>query len=413
MKKATLTLMSALIGLTSFGQQWTEYNTANSPMPSNSVGALLSNNQGTWIGTDHGVALFNGREWAVYNEQNSELPSNAVSAMADMGHGAVWIGTDNGILCTSDNPDEWFVMNTANSPLPSNAVTCILKAASGDVFIGTWGGGLARISNGQWTTYTTTNGLPSNGIRSLFVDSYNRLYVSTYTGLAVFNGWQWENMTTTNSILPHADVRFVVQDGAGNYIIGTADGLLRQDTQGNTTVHTATTMGFSVHQIQAGVQLKDGSLRLATDAGLLCIATDGTITRMNMQNSDLPTNNLRALAVDNADRLHMGTGNKGLVVYDVNASATGTDDLKAGTTFSLYPNPVTTDAQIRVHLPVADRFSISVFDMAGREVRTISTPATPASRFSGQLGTEGLRPGAYTCVLRTSFGRETVKFLVL
>jgi ligand-binding sensor domain-containing protein len=413
MKKATLTLMSALVGLTSFGQQWAEYNTANSPIPSNSVSALLSTGQGTWIGTDHGLALYNGREWEVFDEQNSLLPSNAVAGMANMGHGAVWVATDNGILCTSDNPDEWFVMNASNSPLPNNAVTCILKAASGDVFIGTWGGGLARISNGQWTTYTTANGLPSNGIRSLFVDSYNRLYVSTYAGLAVFNGWQWENMTQTNSTLPHADVRFVVQDGDGNYIIGTADGLMRQDTQGNTAVHTATTLGYSVHQMQAGVQVKDGSIRLATDAGLLCIATDGTIVRMNMQNSELPTNNLRALSVDNADRLHIGTGNKGMVVYDAHASATGTDDMEAGTTFSLYPNPVTTDAQIRVQLPTADRFSISIYDMAGREVRNISTPATPASRFSGQLGTEGLRPGAYTCVLRTSFGRETVKFLVL
>ena len=65
---------------------------------------------------------------------------------------------------------------------------CSSRTAAGALWIGTVGGGLTRWQDGQFTTFTTADGLPADSITALGEDGEGRLWVGTEAGLAV-----WQN----------------------------------------------------------------------------------------------------------------------------------------------------------------------------------------------------------------------------
>ncbi|CUU08034.1 Por secretion system C-terminal sorting domain-containing protein, partial [Candidatus Thermokryptus mobilis] len=126
---------------------WTIYNASNSGLPSNYINAIAIDGQDNlWIGTEEGLAKFDGVNWTVYNSSNSGLPSKYVNAIAFDKEGNKWIGTNNG-LAKFDGVN-WTVYKTYNSGLPDNSVKTIVIDISGNKWIGTWGYGLAVYREG-------------------------------------------------------------------------------------------------------------------------------------------------------------------------------------------------------------------------------------------------------------------------
>src|SRR5262249_12032056 len=62
------------------------------------VWSLLYDRDGLlWVGTDNGVARFDGIAWSGLDKRDG-LPGNAVYAMAQAPDGAMWFGTDGGLM---------------------------------------------------------------------------------------------------------------------------------------------------------------------------------------------------------------------------------------------------------------------------------------------------------------------------
>ena len=58
--------------------QWTNYNTANSGIPANSVWDLaVDSNNTIWMATDYGMASFDGVNWNTYDVNNAPIPANS------------------------------------------------------------------------------------------------------------------------------------------------------------------------------------------------------------------------------------------------------------------------------------------------------------------------------------------------
>ena len=77
----------------------TYYNTANSGIANNNVLSIAIDVSGNkWIGTDSGLAKFDGTNWTVYNTSNSNLPDNQIYTIAIDSKGNKWIGTYGGGL---------------------------------------------------------------------------------------------------------------------------------------------------------------------------------------------------------------------------------------------------------------------------------------------------------------------------
>src|SRR5437868_15047613 len=102
-------------------------------LPQDSIRAIAQTSDGyLWLGTDEGLARFDGYEFVVFNKRGGDLPANSVASLAAGRDGALWIGTS---------------------------------------------AGLTEYRNHQFRTYTTKQGLPDNSVSELYADGAGTLWM--------------------------------------------------------------------------------------------------------------------------------------------------------------------------------------------------------------------------------------------
>src|SRR5262245_33534988 len=69
-------------------------------LPQNSVQAILQTRDGyLWLGTQEGIARFDGVRFAVFDKRNTpEFKHNNVHSLLESRDGSLWIGTNGGLL---------------------------------------------------------------------------------------------------------------------------------------------------------------------------------------------------------------------------------------------------------------------------------------------------------------------------
>jgi signal transduction histidine kinase/ligand-binding sensor domain-containing protein len=141
------------------------------------INALFQGRDGKlWVGSENGLGGYDGQAWKFYSTGDG-LPPNAVRALADDAAGNLWIGTGGGGL---------FALRGGKiSPVvaPVNDISCLLVDRDDALWVGTAGHGLARFSKGDWTRYSTTNGLASDDIGYFIKDDLGNLWIGSYEGL--------------------------------------------------------------------------------------------------------------------------------------------------------------------------------------------------------------------------------------
>ncbi|WP_157449663.1 ligand-binding sensor domain-containing protein [Croceitalea dokdonensis] len=103
----------------------------------------------------------------------------------------VWIGTrDDGILKVNLNGTRLQTFNTSSTPkLGKHHILCLEEDTDGSLWIGTYGGGLSHISadGTSITNYTTVVGLANDNVVAILPQGPNKLWISTYNGLSLFD----------------------------------------------------------------------------------------------------------------------------------------------------------------------------------------------------------------------------------
>ncbi len=114
------------------------------------------------------------------------LPQNTVHAILQARSGYLWVGTEGG-LARFDGI-RFAVYNTQNTPqLQSNNIRQLLETRDGSLWIAT-AEGITRLENGRFTFYGTRDGLPNNNVLSLREDSSGTLWADTAAGAARLSG---------------------------------------------------------------------------------------------------------------------------------------------------------------------------------------------------------------------------------
>lgn len=113
------------------------------------------------------------------------LPQNAVMATAFDQIGYLWVGTKDGVA--RYNGRQWTTIDLT-AVAGSNFVHAICAASDGAMWFGTNGGGVARLQNGEWSTLTVRDGLPSNDVSSIAesIDAagLRTVWIGTESGVA-------------------------------------------------------------------------------------------------------------------------------------------------------------------------------------------------------------------------------------
>src|SRR6202167_2768580 len=67
-------------------------------LPQDTIKSITQTSDGyLWLGTDEGLARFDGYEFTIFTRDHGDLPSNSVTALAAGTDGSLWIGSRSGI----------------------------------------------------------------------------------------------------------------------------------------------------------------------------------------------------------------------------------------------------------------------------------------------------------------------------
>ena len=255
-------------------------NNSKISIPSNNVRDIISDSEGKlWIATDKGLCTFDyeREEFITYNKksyQSNSLIDDEIFCLLKDSSGLIWIGTYSGIsrfnpnsnfthfkldpyednsisgnvihgIYEDDDKTLWIGTNESGVNIingesikhlnkeNSNIVSDLIEDITGFknyIFIGTNEGLSVLVKNDKTaknytiTNYTTKDGLPSNKIRSLFIDSKGYLWIGTNKGLAILdtNNNKIIDITYIVDEMGVSDkfIRAVYEDSKGNYYIG-------------------------------------------------------------------------------------------------------------------------------------------------------------------------------------------------
>ncbi len=78
-----------------------------------------------------------------------------------------------------------------------------------------------------------------------------------------------------------------------------------------------------------------------------------------------------------------------------------------------YPDPFSTETEIRIELPHAGRVTLTLFDAMGREMRTVLDEERSAGTVTLRLSADELRNGRYTATLAFGKRRQSLAVVVV
>jgi len=150
-------------------------------LPSARVLSLLYDGETMWIGTTDGLARFDGTGVEVVLDNSWEgLPNDAILSIVEDQDGNLLLGTPEG-LAQYDGAK----VTTLLEPLAVSggifgeqiqSISGIATAKDGSLWITTYGG-LYHGDGKKWETFTTTEGLPTNNLYTVLVDSTGVIWV--------------------------------------------------------------------------------------------------------------------------------------------------------------------------------------------------------------------------------------------
>jgi len=247
------------------------YTTGNG-LPGARARALLidADTNRLWVGTDVGLALFDGNEWTLYNDQDG-LDSNTISALGwwknylvvgtqysdrqggglNLFDGAQWSAMPD---FPSDHPDR-------NPDVLSNFVNAVVQDQAGGLWVATTNG-LGHYDGKTWTRFTTAQGLPGNQVYTLYFDANGDLLVGTEAGAARFDGARFEAFEQG----PPYGVYGMAQDSEGRYWFSGGGGVWRFDpAKADWEEYSGQTGDLPSYDMFGMAQDDDGNLYFGSD----------------------------------------------------------------------------------------------------------------------------------------------------
>jgi diguanylate cyclase (GGDEF)-like protein len=187
--------------------------------------AVLQGRDGVWLGTEEGLNLLRDGEFVDFPGR-AETSNDSLMAIHEEPDGTLWTGLYGGGLRRLRD-GRWTTWTTAND-LADDQVYCIVGDGSGGTWVGTEGG-LSHLVDGQFTTYTTRDGLPSDTIKALHVDRDGTLWIGTRGGgLARYQYGEFIQFSPRTELTQNQKLVYSIhEDAQGTLWFGTLGGLLR------------------------------------------------------------------------------------------------------------------------------------------------------------------------------------------
>ncbi len=229
-------------------------------LPQDTVRAIAQTKDGyLWLGTDEGLAQFDGYDFVVFNKENGALPSNSVGALWAAKDGSLWIGTLGGLTRYHSGK---FTTFTKKDGLSDPSINSITEDPSGAIWV-VAGVYLNRFQDGKFTNYSPHQGLPIQALRTVYCGRDGSIYVAGFGGVMRHEGDRFVSV-----LEPVGDIVIsLLQDRHGNLWVGGSFGLLTRSPEGELR-HYTVNEGLPDNYVRSVWEDRDGNLWAGTDGGL-------------------------------------------------------------------------------------------------------------------------------------------------
>jgi signal transduction histidine kinase/ligand-binding sensor domain-containing protein len=238
-------------------------------LPQDTIRAIAQTKDGyLWLGTDEGLARFDGYEFVVFDRGSGALPDNSITAMAAGEDGSLWIGTQGGLTHYRNG---LFRTYTTKNGLPDDGVLALCTDGPDAVWI-VAGASLARLDHDRFETFAPGKDLPVTAARSVVKDSHGDVWVAGYSRVVRRTGGRFVEVIGPD-LLDGTVVLATIVDRTGTLWLGGNKGLIRRTADGKVRVFTEAD-GLPDMVVRALWSDRDGNLWAGTNDGIARLEGD-------------------------------------------------------------------------------------------------------------------------------------------
>jgi len=315
-------------------------------LPQDNIRAIAQTIDGyLWVGTDEGLARFDGYDFITYTKDSGALPSNTIASLTAGRDGSLWIGTSNGLVRYRNGVFKTF---TTKDGLPDNVIMGVLEDQHATLWI-VAGVFLTRFEHSKFITYPASDLRPASTARTIVAD-HQGVWVAGIGGLAKSTGGRFSPVLDLPRIneggfvlvardrknntwaagmgivelgadgkvrkfdardgLPSASVRAIAEDRDGNLWVGTTEGLSR--LEGGKFVPQVLDNKPHEGYVHCLLEDREGNLWVGMNNGLYRFRDDEVTNYGRMEG--LPSDEPIAVHQDQAGRVWVGYHGDGVTV---------------------------------------------------------------------------------------------------
>jgi signal transduction histidine kinase/sugar lactone lactonase YvrE len=273
-------------------------------LPQDTIRAITQTTDGfLWLGTDEGLARFDGYEFVAFGKDQGGLPSNSVNVLAASPDGALWIGTPSGLTRYAHGQFRTF---TQKDGLPGTAVSALLVDHTGTLWI-VAGGSLSRFDGTQFHNFIREQDVPLRVVRGVWEDREQRLYVAGTSSVARLENGSFRSLFERTALADDFPAAVLTDHRENLWILGFR-GLVRKSPDGRISRYGSREGLSDPFELRAIKEDRDGSLWVATNSGLARLEGERFHTLAEGPSQD----GVRSLYEDRDGNLWVGT-NRGLL----------------------------------------------------------------------------------------------------
>ncbi|HDS30508.1 MAG TPA: transcriptional regulator [Firmicutes bacterium] len=184
------------------------------------VRSLAESGKIIWAGGKNGLVGIDKNSGEIIRDLTSDMEFSYVMALLSDESGALWIAHDKGLSVLKNGElTTW----TVDDGLPSNHVKALGRDTDGKIWAGTVAGAVFQDGE-KWTLVTSEDGLLVDHVNAILPDSRGGVWFGSYVaprgGVSYLRDGNWQYFTRENG-LPHPNVACFMEDDSGDVWIGT------------------------------------------------------------------------------------------------------------------------------------------------------------------------------------------------
>ncbi len=245
---------------------------------------LVGNGLTVWIGTERWLGRYHiEKKKLEILESKNGVDFTRITMIIKDREGNLWMSSNrSGIIRLRET-------NISNLQMPllsSNRANIIHETSSGKIYVGTDANQIDFNENDRWQSITIKTAIAGNGIRDIFEESPNSIWLATYSGIINIRDGKEIIYSTANG-MPADDFRTILKDRQGNFWFGSRSGGAVKFKDGKILKIYQHNSGLESNYVLSITEAANGDIYVGTNSGgMTRIANDGTIRTYHVRKDD-------------------------------------------------------------------------------------------------------------------------------